>query len=73
MTHRVDEVGERRALDGSATMGPPETKMVGMTHGGQEHAGVILSQLDAHEGVGAVRALTMVSTQSAMRSRLGRE
>ena len=57
------------------SMGPPETKMVGMFRrmAARSMPGVILSQLEMHTRASARCALTMVSTQSAMRSRLGRE
>ena len=41
--------------------------------GARGNSGVILSQLEMHTRASARCALTMVSTQSAMRSRLGRE
>ena len=58
-----------------ASMGPPETKIVGMSRriAAINMPGVILSQLEMHTSASAQWALTMYSTLSAMRSRLGRE
>src|SRR5699024_7136337 len=58
-----------------ASMGPPETKTVGMLirMAASSIPGVILSQLDTHTSASAQCALTMYSTESAMSSRLGSE
>ena len=58
-----------------ASIGPPETKMVGMLSriAAISMPGVILSQLEMHTSASAQWALTMYSTLSAMRSRLGSE
>ena len=57
------------------SMGPPEMKMAGMLRrmAAMSMPGVILSQLEMHTRASAQWALTMYSTESAMRSRLGRE
>ena len=57
------------------SMGPPETKTVGMLRriAARSIPGVILSQLEMHTRASARWALTMYSTESAMTSRLGRE
>src|SRR5690606_36534621 len=62
----------RRVLP--ASMGPPETKMVGMFRrmAALSMPGVILSQLEMHTSASAQWALTMYSTESAMMSRDGR-
>src|SRR5699024_6031145 len=58
-----------------ASIGPPETKMVGMfkRRAALSMPGVILSQLEIHTSASAVWALTMYSTESVMISREGRE
>ncbi len=58
-----------------ASMGPPETKIVGMLvrTAAIIMPGVILSQLVMHTMASAQWAFTMYSTLSAMRSRLGSE
>ena len=58
-----------------ASIGPPETKMVGMFRRSAaiNMPGVILSQLEMHTSASAVWALTMYSTLSAMSSREGSE
>ena len=58
-----------------ASMGPPETKIVGMLRrmAAISMPGVILSQLEIHTSASAQWALTMYSTESAMISRDGRE
>ena len=57
-----------------ASMGPPETKITGMFRriAAISMPGVILSQLLMHTNASAQWALTMYSTLSAIRSRLGR-
>ena len=57
-----------------ASIGPPETKMVGMFRrmAAISMPGVILSQLLMQTSASAQCALTMYSTLSAIRSRLGR-
>jgi len=57
------------------SMGPPEMKIVGMFRRREAMSmpGVILSQLEMHTRASAQWAETMYSTESAMRSRLGRE
>ena len=57
------------------SIGPPETKMVGMFRRMEAMSmpGVILSQLEMHTRASAQCAETMYSTESAIRSRLGRE
>ena len=57
-----------------ASIGPPVTKIVGMLRriAAINMPGVILSQLEMHTSASAQWALTMYSTESAMRSRLGR-
>ena len=57
------------------SIGPPETKIVGMFRRREAMSmpGVILSQLEMHTRASAQWAWTMYSTESAMRSRLGRE
>ena len=56
-------------------MGPPETKITGMLRrsAALSMPGVILSQLEMQTIASAQCALTMYSTESAMRSRLGSE
>ena len=58
-----------------ASMGPPETKMVGIFNrrAALSMPGVILSQLEMQTRASAVCALTMYSTESVMISRDGRE
>ncbi len=58
-----------------ASMGPPETKMAGMLRrmAAISMPGVILSQLEMHTRASAQWALAMYSTESAIRSREGRE
>src|SRR5690554_7957414 len=58
-----------------ASMGPPDTKMVGMfrRRAAISMPGVILSQLEMHTSASAQWALAMYSTESAMISREGRE
>ncbi len=58
-----------------ASMGPPDTKMVGTFRrmAASNMPGVILSQLEMHTSASAQCALTMYSTLSAIRSRLGNE
>ena len=58
-----------------ASMGPPDTKMVGMftRRAAMSMPGVILSQLEMQTMASAQWALTMYSTESAMRSREGSE
>ena len=58
-----------------ASIGPPETKTVGMfsRSAAMSMPGVILSQLLMQTRASAQWALTMYSTASAMSSRLGRE
>src|SRR5699024_6800094 len=58
-----------------ASIGPPETKMVGMfkRKAALSMPGVILSQLEIQTSASAVCALTMYSTASEMISRDGRE
>ena len=58
-----------------ASIGPPETKMVGMLTriAAISMPGVILSQLEMHTMASAQWALTMYSTESAIRSREGSE
>ena len=58
-----------------ASIGPPETKTVGMLSrkAASSMPGVILSQLEMQIRASAQWALTMYSTASAMSSRLGRE
>ena len=62
-------------LDLASLHGPPRRNTTGMfqAHGGHQHAGVILSQLEMHTMASAQCALTMYSTESAMMSRLGSE
>ncbi|MEZ5167562.1 MAG: hypothetical protein R2695_14110 [Acidimicrobiales bacterium] len=57
-----------------ASIGPPLTKIVGMFRriAALSMPGVILSQLLMHTSASAQWALTMYSTESAIRSRLGR-
>ena len=57
------------------SMGPPETKTVGMfsRSAASSMPGVILSQLEMQTSASAWWALTMYSTASAMTSRLGSE
>jgi len=57
-----------------ASMGPPETKITGMLRrmAAMNIPGVILSQLEMHTMASAQWALTMYSTESAIRSREGR-
>ncbi len=57
-----------------ASIGPPDTKTHGMLrrNAAISMPGVILSQLEMHTSASAQWALTMYSTESAMRSRLGR-
>ena len=58
-----------------ASIGPPETNTTGMFNriAAISMPGVILSQLEMHTSASAQWALAMNSTESAMRSRLGRE
>ena len=58
-----------------ASIGPPETKTVGMFRrsAASSMPGVILSQLEMHTSASAQCALTMYSTASAISSRLGSE
>ena len=58
-----------------ASIGPPDTKMVGMFSriAAISIPGVILSQLEMHTSASAQWALTMYSTLSAIKSRLGSE
>ena len=58
-----------------ASIGPPETKTVGMLRrmAAISMPGVILSQLEMQTSASAQWALTMYSTLSAIRSRLGSE
>ncbi|CKY13706.1 Uncharacterised protein [Mycobacterium tuberculosis] len=58
-----------------ASIGPPETKTVGMLSriAAISMPGVILSQLEMHTSASAQCALTMYSTASAISSRLGSE
>ena len=58
-----------------ASIGPPETKTVGMLSriAAISMPGVILSQLEMHTSASAQCALTMYSTLSAISSRLGSE
>ncbi len=58
-----------------ASIGPPETKMVGMLRriAAISMPGVILSQFEMQTSASAQCAFTMYSTLSAMRSRLGSE
>jgi hypothetical protein len=58
-----------------ASMGPPDTNTVGMfrRRDAMSMPGVILSQLEMHTRASAQWALHMYSTESAIRSRLGRE
>ena len=57
-----------------ASIGPPETKTVGMfsRRAAISMPGVILSQLEMHTSASAQWALTMYSTLSAISSREGR-
>ena len=57
-----------------ASIGPPETKITGMfkRRAAISIPGVILSQLEIHTSASAQCALTMYSTESAIRSRDGR-
>ena len=58
-----------------ASIGPPETKTVGMLSliAAMSIPGVILSQLLMHTSASALCAFTMYSTESAIMSREGRE
>ena len=58
-----------------ASIGPPETNTVGMFRrmAAISMPGVILSQLEMHTSASAQWALTMYSTLSAIKSRLGSE
>ena len=58
-----------------ASIGPPETKMVGMLSRivASSMPGVILSQFEMHTSASAQCAFTMYSTLSAINSRLGSE
>ena len=58
-----------------ASIGPPETKTVGMFRRSAAISmpGVILSQLEMQTSASAQCASTMYSTESAMRSRDGRQ
>ncbi len=58
-----------------ASIGPPDTKMVGMSRrmAAINMPGVILSQFEMQTSASAQCALTMYSTLSAIRSRLGSE
>ena len=58
-----------------ASIGPPETKIVGMftRMAAISMPGVILSQFEMHTMASAQCALTMYSTESAIRSRDGSE
>ena len=70
--HRVDQVERTLPRPASlvlpASIGPPETKMVGMLSriAAISMPGVILSQLEMHTRASAQWALTMYSTASAM-------
>ncbi len=57
-----------------ASIGPPDTNTVGTLSrmAAISMPGVILSQLEMHTSASAQWAFTMYSTESAMRSRLGR-
>ena len=57
-----------------ASIGPPDTNTVGMFRRSAaiNMPGVILSQLEMHTSASAQWALTMYSTLSAIKSRLGR-
>ena len=57
------------------SIGPPETNTVGMFSRSAAFSipGVILSQLEMHTMASAQCALTMYSTESAIRSREGSE
>ena len=57
-----------------ASIGPPDTKTAGMLSrmAAISMPGVILSQLEMQTRASAQWAFTMYSTESAMRSRLGR-
>ena len=57
-----------------ASIGPPDTNTAGTLSrmAAMSIPGVILSQLEMHTSASAQWALTMYSTESAMRSRLGR-
>ena len=57
-----------------ASIGPPDTKMVGIFRRSAAISmpGVILSQLEMHTSASAQWALTMYSTLSAINSREGR-
>src|SRR5574343_1729794 len=58
-----------------ASIGPPDTKITGIFRRSAAISipGVILSQLEIHTSASAVWPLTMYSTESAIRSRLGSE
>ncbi len=58
-----------------ASMGPPDTNIAGMLSrmAAMSIPGVTLSQLDMHTIASALWALTIYSTESAMRSRDGSE
>ncbi len=58
-----------------ASIGPPETKIAGMLSriAAISIPGVILSQFEMNTIASAQCALTMYSTESAIRSRLGSE
>src|SRR5699024_10701565 len=58
-----------------ASIGPPDTKIVGIfkRNAAINIPGVILSQLEIQIKASAQWALTMYSTESAIRSRLGNE
>ena len=76
--HGVDQV-EATSLPFSTTLpasiGPPQTKTTGTLSrmAAISMPGVILSQLEMHTIASAQCALTMYSTLSAIRSRLGSE
>ena len=72
MRSTLTSLPARRVLP--ASMGPPDTNTVGMFSrmAAISMPGVILSQLEMHTRASAQWALTMYSTESAMRSRLGR-
>ena len=62
-------------LRSPASIGPPDTNMAGMLRrmAAMSIPGVTLSQLDMHTMASALWALTIYSTESAIRSREGRE
>ena len=72
MRSSLTGVPARRVLP--ASIGPPDTKIVGTLSrmAALSIPGVILSQFEMHTRASAQWALTMYSTESEMRSRLGR-